>query len=202
MSQGIVMGKKDAKPIRKGRECLVALGSNLNFAGESPAAVLDAAIAALKSRGFAIRACSRYFDTPAFPAGAGPNFVNAVIAFDTALPATKILTHLHEVEAEMGRNRAVRWGARTLDLDIIAVGSHVLPDLQTYQYWCELPLEDQKNTAPQQLILPHPRLAERAFVLVPLIDVAPDWCHPVSKETVRQMHDALSDAQRDEVKVL
>ena len=202
MSQGIVMGKKDAKPIQKDRECLVALGSNLNFKGESPAAVLDVAIVALKSRGFVIRACSRYFDTPAFPVGTGPNFVNAAIALVTALPATSILAQLHEVEAEMGRSRAVRWGARTLDLDIIAVGAQVLPDAQTYQYWRELPLEGQKNTTPQELILPHPRLAERAFVLVPLLDVAPDWCHPVTKETVQQMHDALSDAQRDEVKVL
>ena len=128
--------------------------------------------------------------------------MNAAIALVTALPATSILAQLHEVEAEMGRSRAVRWGARTLDLDIIAVGAQVLPDAQTYQYWRELPLEGQKNTTPQELILPHPRLAERAFVLVPLLDVAPDWCHPVTKETVQQMHDALSDAQRDEVKVL
>lgn len=202
MSQGIVMGKKDASPIRKDRECLIALGSNLNLGGESPAAVLDGAIATLRSRGFVIRACSRYFDTPAFPTGAGPNFVNAAIAFDTTLPAVEILTLLHEVEAEMGRSRAVRWGARTLDLDIIAVGTQVLPDAQTYQYWRELALEDQKNTAPQELILPHPRLAERAFVLVPLMDIAPDWCHPVTKQTVRQMHDALSVAQRNEVEAL
>ncbi|MEH6739812.1 MAG: 2-amino-4-hydroxy-6-hydroxymethyldihydropteridine diphosphokinase, partial [Sulfitobacter sp.] len=90
----------------------MALGSNLKFAGESPAIVLDAAILALRSRGFVIRACSKYFDTPAFPAGAGPNFVNATIAIETALPAEVILAQLHEVEAEMGRSRTVRWGAR------------------------------------------------------------------------------------------
>lgn len=202
MSQGAVMGKMDASSIQKGRRGLIALGSNLNFAGEGPAAMLDAAIAGLRSRGFVIRACSRYFDTPAFPEGAGPNFVNAAIAIETALPAAAILTQLHEVEAEMGRIRTVRWSARTLDLDLIAVGSVVLPDVQTYQYWYELPLDEQETTAPRELILPHPRLAERAFVLVPLLDVAPDWCHPVTGETIQQMHDALSDVQRNEVVAL
>lgn len=193
------MGKKDASPIQKDRVCLVALGSNLKFAGESPAIVLDAAILALRSRGFVIRACSKYFDTPAFPAGAGPNFVNATIAIETALPAEVILAQLHEVEAEMGRSRTVRWGARTLDLDIIAVGSQVLPDAQTHQYWRELPLDKQETITPQELILPHPRLAERAFVLVPLMDIAPEWRHPITGVTIRQMHDALSAAQRSEV---
>ncbi len=196
------MGKKDAMPIQKGRECLVALGSNLHFAGESPSEILDAAISALELRGFVIRVCSKYFDTPAFPVGSGPNFVNAAIAFETILSAAEVLSHLHAIEAEMGRSRAVRWGARTLDLDLIALGSQVLPDIETYLYWHGLPLETQKNKAPQELILPHPRLEERAFVLVPLMDVAPEWRHPVTKETVRQMHDALSEAERSEVKAL
>jgi 2-amino-4-hydroxy-6-hydroxymethyldihydropteridine diphosphokinase len=199
MSQGAVMGKKDASPIQNGMECLIALGSNLKFGGESPATVLDAAIAALRSRRFVIRACSKYFDTPAFPAGAGPNFVNAAIAIETALPAEVILAQLHEVEAEMGRSRAVRWGARTLDLDIIAVGSQVLPDAQTHRYWRDLPLDKQETITPQELILPHPRLADRAFVLVPLMDIAPDWRHPITGVSIRQMHDALSAAQRSEV---
>ncbi|MEH6739811.1 MAG: 2-amino-4-hydroxy-6-hydroxymethyldihydropteridine diphosphokinase, partial [Sulfitobacter sp.] len=89
--------------------------------------------------------------------------------------------------------------ARTLDLDIIAVGSQVLPDAQTHQYWRELPLDKQETITPQELILPHPRLAERAFVLVPLLDIAPEWRHPITGVTIRQMHDALSAAQRSEV---
>jgi len=62
-----------------------------------------------------------------------------------------------------------------------------------------LPLDVQKTATPAQLILPHPRLAERAFVLVPLMDVAPDWVHPVTARSVRQMHDALPQAARAEV---
>ena len=102
----------------------------------------------------------------------------------------------------MGRKRVVRWGARTLDLDLIGMGATVLPDAKTHQYWREMPLEMQKTVTPDELILPHPRLAERAFVLVPMMDVASDWCHPVTGLTIRAMHDALSDAQRLEVVAL
>ena len=77
-----------------------------------------------------------------------------------------------------------------------------MPDLKTYEYWRDLPLEVQKTAVPPELVLPHPRLKERAFVLVPLLDVAPDWCHPVSGESVREMHDALSEAARAEVVAL
>ncbi len=182
-----------------GSVALVALGSNQTFDGLGPSGVLDAAVEAIKAAGFVIRARSRNYGTPAFPAGSGPDFVNAVIAIEAASDAAAVLAQLHVVEAQMGRERRQRWGARTLDLDLIAMGAVVLPDAQTHQYWRELPLEVQKTAAPTELILPHPRLAERAFVLVPLMDVAPDWVHPVTGRTVRQMHDALSEAARAEV---
>lgn len=202
MSQGVVMGKNSMVPLSNVETCLIALGSNLGFDGEGPALVLDAAISALEQRGYVIRARSRYYNTPAFPAGAGPDFVNAVIAVSGPVDLQQVLADLHSVEAEMGRLREVRWGARTLDLDLIAAGAQVLPDLQTHQYWRELPLAVQKTTAPQELIVPHPRLSERAFVLVPLMDVAPDWCHPATGMTVGQMHDALPQALKDEVVAL
>jgi len=77
-----------------------------------------------------------------------------------------------------------------------------LPNLQTYQHWCDLPLEAQKTTAPSELVLPHPRLAQRAFVLVPAREVAPDWVHPVTGQTISQMHDALPRALRRTVVAL
>jgi 2-amino-4-hydroxy-6-hydroxymethyldihydropteridine diphosphokinase len=178
---------------------LVAFGSNQTFDGIGPSGVLDAAVEALKAAGFVIRARSKYYNTPAFPAGSGPDFVNAVIKVETGGDAGAVLAQLHAVEAQMGRQRTQRWGARTLDLDLIAMGDAVLPDAQTHQYWRELPLDVQKTATPAQLILPHPRLAERAFVLVPLMDVAPDWVHPVTARSVRQMHDALPQAARAEV---
>jgi 2-amino-4-hydroxy-6-hydroxymethyldihydropteridine diphosphokinase len=181
------------------KSALVALGSNLDFGDEGSSDILDTAFAALEARGVVIRRRSKYYSTPAFPAGAGPDFVNAAAAIDWAGDASSLLVQLHAVEAELGRTRAKRWGARTLDLDLIAMGQQVLPDAQTHRYWRNLPLEAQKTDVPPELILPHPRLSERAFVLVPLMDVAPDWRHPITGLTVRAMHDALSVDARKEV---
>nr|WP_298859953.1 2-amino-4-hydroxy-6-hydroxymethyldihydropteridine diphosphokinase [uncultured Sulfitobacter sp.] len=192
-------GKISVESPEHGCVYLIALGSNLNFSGNNPSDVLVGALVALEDRGFVIRACSRYFNTPAYPAGAGPEFVNAAAEVEYVGTAAEALAQMHAVEEEMGRARAVRWGARTLDLDLIAAGDSVLPDAKTHKYWCDLPLGAQKTAVPEVLIVPHPRLCERAFVLVPLMDVAPDWCHPVTGRSVREMHDALSDSARAEV---
>ena len=91
---------------------------------------------------------------------------------------------------------------RTLDLDLLAWGDSVLPDSATQDSWRALPPEAQVRAVPDGLILPHPRLQDRAFVLVPLADVAPDWVHPRTGLTVRQMLAALPAADRDAVKPL
>lgn len=181
---------------------LIALGSNLDFCGVGPLDVLGEALDALVSRHCVICACSRFFKTPAFPAGAGPDFVNAAAALEFDGTAYDMLAVLHDVETELGRARSVRWGARTLDLDLIAADLQVLPDAKTYQYWRDLPLEVQKTAVPPELILPHPRLAERAFVLVPLLDIAADWRHPATGMSVREMHDAVAAALLAEVVAL
>jgi 2-amino-4-hydroxy-6-hydroxymethyldihydropteridine diphosphokinase len=202
MVQGNVRGKTDTVTLRNCDICLVALGSNLEFGGGGSAYILEYAFEQLKVQGFVIRARSRFFRTPAYPAGAGPDFVNAAAVLQTPFDAPQTLARLHAVEAALGRTRTVRWGARTLDLDLLAMGDLVLPDAQTHCYWREMPLEQQKTATPEVLILPHPRLAERAFVLVPLLDVAADWVHPVTGKTVRQMHDALPEPGRQEVVAL
>ncbi|MEH6645212.1 2-amino-4-hydroxy-6-hydroxymethyldihydropteridine diphosphokinase [Sulfitobacter sp.] len=185
-------------------ECryLIALGSNLGVGEIAPAEVLERALKSLQGRGFAVRSQSRFFQTPAFPAGAGPDFVNAAAVLEAQIDPVEVLAQLHAVEAELSRTREVRWSARTLDLDLIAAGDLVLPDAKTHQYWRKMPLEMQRAATPEQLILPHPRLAERAFVLVPLLDVVPDWRHPVTGLSIREMHDALPEAMRYEVRAL
>lgn len=91
---------------------------------------------------------------------------------------------------------------RTLDIDLLAMGDSVLPDAETQDRWRLLPMEQQVRATPDRLILPHPRLQDRAFVLVPLADVAPDWVHPRTGQSVRAMLAALPTEDRDAVKPL
>jgi 2-amino-4-hydroxy-6-hydroxymethyldihydropteridine diphosphokinase len=186
------------------RQSLAAFGANLPFNGESPAETLLKAVAVLSGEGLKLRALSRLYATPCFPAGAGPDYVNAAALLDCGpdVDVASVLARLHAVEARFGRERAQRWGMRTLDIDLLAMGDSVLPDAQTQDRWRLLPPEAQVRTTPDQLILPHPRLQDRAFVLVPLADVAPDWVHPRTGLSVRQMLDALPAEDRDAVKPL
>lgn len=185
-------------------QILVAFGANLPFEGDPPAETLRRAVKALSEEGLVALAVSRFFATPCYPAGTGPDYVNAaaVLKCDPADDPVAILARLHGIESRFGRERLQRWGMRTLDIDLIALGDSVLPDRETQDHWRNLPPEAQTRQAPDQLVLPHPRLQDRAFVLVPLADVAPDWVHPTSGLTVLQMLDALPQADRDAVKPL
>jgi 2-amino-4-hydroxy-6-hydroxymethyldihydropteridine diphosphokinase len=158
----------------------IALGSNLfSDAYGSPEDICVAAIKALEKRGISITARSRWFRSAPVPVSDQPWFVNGVIAVKTSLLPADLLGLLHEVEAEFGRTRKIRNEARILDLDLIAY-------------------DDRVMDGSDGLILPHPRLHERAFVLLPLADVAPDWHHPVTGAAVADLIAALPDGQRAE----
>ena len=174
---------------------LVALGSNATEREHSNAELLKQAVAEIKAEGLATRRLSRLFSTPAFPAGAGPDFVNAALVVESPLAPEEVLAILHRVEASMGRVRRERWGQRVIDLDLLASGERVLPDEAALRDWMALPLDEQMRRAPDRLILPHPRMHERGFVLVPLADVAPDWVHPLTGQSVRAMLAALDPAE-------
>lgn len=166
---------------------LIALGGNLPVEASAPEDTLSKAIAALQAEDIRLRSVSRFFRTPCFPAGAGPDYVNAAVAVETSLSADALLARLHEIEARFARVREQRWGMRTLDLDLLDHGGAVLPDAAGYARWQGLPLERQMQEAPGQLILPHPRIQDRVFVLVPLQDIAPRWRHPVLQKTAAEM---------------
>ncbi|MCY4302516.1 MAG: 2-amino-4-hydroxy-6-hydroxymethyldihydropteridine diphosphokinase [Aestuariivita sp.] len=174
-------------------EMLVALGANLSEPDGAPESNLVRALQELVTQGIELRSVSRFFRTPCVPKGAGPSYINAAIVIGARETPDKVLGKLHQTEAVMGRQRHERWGNRTLDLDLIAAGSSIWPDRHTYLLWRELTLEEQRVRAPQQLVLPHPRMENRAFVLIPLLDIAPEWRHPLSGKTVRDMVDDLPE---------
>lgn len=176
--------------------CLIAMGGNLPSEAGTPAETLMAAVSRLRGEGAVIEALSPLYRTAAFPTGSGPDFVNAALTLRMPGPPEEVLARLHRVEAAFGRQRTRRWGARTIDLDLIAMGDRVMPDRATFGIWQRLDPAEQQRRAPDRLILPHPRMQERAFVLVPLADVAPGWVHPVLGRSVAEMLAGLPEDER------
>ncbi len=156
----------------------------------------------LMSKGLKIKSVSQIYETPCFPKGAGPDYINFVAEIETSLSPESVLTILHEVEHQYGRVRKTRWAGRPIDLDLIACESAILPNETLVKSWIELPLEQQSVQAPDQLILPHPRIQDRAFVLIPFADLAPDWVHPILGKTVEEMLAARPEEEKSEVKRL
>jgi 2-amino-4-hydroxy-6-hydroxymethyldihydropteridine diphosphokinase len=159
---------------------LIALGANLPSRAGGPRDTLEAAIGDLTIAGVLTRQRSRWFSSPAWPASDQPPYVNGVIAVETTLDPAALLALLHRVEAGYGRVRGLANAARPLDLDLLAYGDRI-----------EAPAPGQGP------ILPHPRLAQRAFVLLPLAEVAPGWRHPVTGHPIDALIDALVQAEGD-----
>ena len=104
-------------------------------------------------------------------------FLNVAIELSTNLSAEDLLIKCNHIEKKLGRNREkeARWGERTVDIDIIFYANEVI---------------DNDN-----LTIPHPRMNKRAFVLVPLLEIAPDYMHPVLNKTVSDLYDSLEDVE-------
>lgn len=179
--------------------CLLAFGSNQHSHVGDAVQTLHFALELIAGESLAPIARSRLFRTPAIPAGSGPAFVNSAAAFATSLSPQQVLARCHDIEARLGRTRGRRWGARVLDVDLLSCGDLILPDPVTFELWRRLSFARQSEESPAELILPHPRIQDRGFVLVPLMDIAPGWVHPVLHLTVREMHARLGPADLAEI---
>jgi 2-amino-4-hydroxy-6-hydroxymethyldihydropteridine diphosphokinase len=144
---------------------LISLGSNLG----DREAILDVAVVALRETpGIVVRAVSSYHETD--PVGGPPGqakFLNAAAVLETSRSSRELLQALQGIENRCGRVRTVRWGERTLDLDLIMYGQAVINE--------------------PDLIVPHPRFSGRRFVLAPLVEIVPDAVDPVSGKTITQL---------------
>ncbi len=146
---------------------LIALGSNLSGGFATSKALLEAAIARLSAVGLRVLKRSSWWRSAAWPDPTAPDYINGLAIVETGLGPAEVMAALAGIEREFGRERGERNAARTLDLDLIAYGRTVLDG--------------------EGLILPHPRAAERLFVMGPLAEIAPEWLHPVLGETAKAL---------------
>jgi 2-amino-4-hydroxy-6-hydroxymethyldihydropteridine diphosphokinase len=147
----------------------IGLGANLSSLRHGdPQATCAAALEALRAAGPRVGRRSRWYRSAPVPSSDQPWFVNGVAEIETDLSAGDLLALLHRTEREMGRERRARNEARIIDLDLLIYRDHLSGPGETP-------------------VLPHPRLAERAFVLLPLAELAPTWRHPASGRSVTEM---------------
>jgi len=158
---------------------LIGIGGNLDSARFGPPRdTLSAALAALTAERIRILTRSGWYRTEPVPQSDQPWFVNAVVSLATELSAKDLLTVLQTTERHFGRIRGEPNGPRILDLDILDYQGEVM------------------NAT--SLVLPHPRLHERRFVLMPIAEIAPDWRHPILGLTAAQLLARLSSEQQIE----
>ena len=155
----------------------IGLGANLAHPRFGPPkTTLEHVLTLFPASGLRVLARSPWYESAPVPVSDQPWYINGVVRVATALSPQEVLASLHAIEAELGRQRVERNEARAVDLDIIAFGKMILNGLN----------------AP---IVPHPRMTGRAFVLLPLADLAPDWRHPADGRTLPEMIRALPPEQ-------
>tara|TARA_B100000768_G_scaffold172965_1_gene181737 strand:- start:97 stop:753 length:657 start_codon:yes stop_codon:yes gene_type:complete len=179
------------------RKAFVAFGGNVVSSVGKPKQTIIAALRELESDSLEISKLSNFYSTPAFPLGSGPDFVNAVAYIQTDKNAEELLKEFHKIESIFDRTRLYRWAPRPIDIDLLAFEDQIYPSKYEFLKWSNLTITEQIKRVPSKLILPHPRIQDRVFVLVPFLDVSKNWVHPVFKKTLTQMLGALKPMDKE-----
>lgn len=148
----------------------LALGSNL---GDRERYLKDAILSLRGHSSIEVEKISSIYETDPIGYEDQDVFLNMVLSVRTDLSAVQLLREMQQIEKKLGRVRDIKWGPRTLDLDIL--------------------LFNHENIETEQLIIPHPRMLERSFVLIPLHEIEPDICIPNSKQPLSVIIDQLTD---------
>ena len=173
---------------------ILGLGANLESRhGTTGPQSLDLACQRLEIDGLALMQRSPWYESAAVPVSDQPWFANGVVRIATDLEPAALLVKIKEIETWFGRHDETRWAARPMDIDILDYKGQILPDAASWRAHGEA-----ERAA---LILPHPRLHERRFVLAPLARMAPHWLHPVLGKSATELLEGLDD-DPDGVRIL
>ena len=162
---------------------LLALGANVNGPWGSPQETVARALGELRAGGVMITGVSNYYTTNPVSDTPQPRYLNAVVSGQTRLAPAMLLRLLKRLERRAGRRTTRAWSQRPLDIDILDCGGRRVG-------W------PTRRRAHGRLVLPHPEMHTRAFVLMPLSDVAPQWRHPALGRPLKQLLAQLAPAAR------
>ncbi|HXI00668.1 MAG TPA: 2-amino-4-hydroxy-6-hydroxymethyldihydropteridine diphosphokinase [Sphingobacteriaceae bacterium] len=151
------------------QEAYLLLGSNLG----NREYYISEAVELLNQNAGLVKQSSSYYETASWGKTDQPDFINMAVYLHTLLPPEQLLITILDIEKYFGRERTEKWGSRTIDIDILFYADWIIeqPDL----------------------VVPHPYLQERAFALIPMAEIAPDYKHPVYKKTILELCESLVD---------
>lgn len=150
-------------------ETILLLGSNLGDTKKH----ISAAIELISKKIAKVKLVSCLYQTAAWGKTDQPDFINQAVVLDTNIEPKKLLQNILVIEKKLGRHRSEKWGSRIIDIDILFLGNQIIRQ--------------------EDLTIPHPFLHKRRFTLMPLLEVRPDFVHPVLKETMTQLFEKLDD---------